>query len=224
MNNENQTDRVFLNPKNKQDVFKGLVYIGKVFAEHSWPNLEAVLNDRLRTLDDIDENLSNYTRHTYLAIVLFFSYVDAAALSTKKLLSNALKRHLLQPISNKQRALLEKDADRIGFEDLMKIQFSILPHSLGAPREYGTIKQQSLPYLFKLRDIRNSIVHPNGLADLIGVDVTGLGGKDINVPMAEFMGQLQKTIASCAKRLAPPQRRDNVDLLAWLQKREFNLK
>ena len=224
MTNENKTDQAFLHPKDKEGLFKGLIYVGKVFAEHSWPNLEAVLKDRLRTLNDIDENLSSYTRQTYLAIVLFFSYVDAAALSTKKLLSNARKQHLLQPISKKQLALLEKDSDRTGFEELMRIQFSILPHSLGAPREYGTLKQQSLPHLFKLREIRNSIVHPSGLADLIGVDVTRLDGKDINIAMAEFMSQLQKTLASCAKRIVPPERRDKVDLIAWLQKREFNLK
>lgn len=224
MSNENKTDQAILHPKDKEGLFKGLVYVGKFFAEHSWPNLEAVLKDRHKTINDINENFSINTRQTYLAIVLFFSYVDAAALSTKKLLSNARKKHLLQPMSKKQRALLDKDADRIGFEELMKIQFSILPHSLGVPRDYGTIKQQSLPHLFKLRDIRNRIVHPNGLADLIGVDVTKLEGKDVNIPMAEFMNQLQKTLASCAKRLAPPERRDKVDLLAWLQKREFKLK
>ena len=220
---ENKTDQAFLRPKNKEDLFKGLVYVGKVFAEHSWPNLEAVLQDRLKTLENIEDNLSSYTRQTYLAIVMFFSYADAAALSTKKLLANAHKQKLLQPIGNKPQALLIKDADRVGFEDLMKIQFSILPHALGAPREYGTLKQQAFPHLFKLREIRNRIVHPNGLADLIGVDVTSLGGKDINTPMAEFMSQLQKTIASCAKRLVPPERRDRVDLLEWLQKREFDL-
>jgi len=106
----------------------------------------------------------------------------------------------------------------------MKIQFSILPHSLGAPREYGTLKQQSLPYVFKLREIRNKIVHPNGLKDLIGVDITKLDGEDINVPMAEFMSTLQGTLARCAKRLVPSDKRDDVDLLEWLQKREFNLK
>jgi hypothetical protein len=223
MINSNQTDQEFLQPKDKVGLFRGLIYVGKVFSEHSWPNLEAVLKDRLTALRNIDENHSSYIRRTYLAIVLFFSYTDAAALSTKRLLSNARKQHLLQSISKKQRTLLEKDADRIGFEDLMKIQFSILPHSLGAPREYGTVKQMSLPHLFKLREIRNSIVHPNGLGDLIGVDVTRLGGKDINIPMAEYMTQLQRTLASCAKRLAPPETRNNVDLVAWLQKREFDL-
>lgn len=220
---ENKTDLEFLHPGNVKELFQGLLYVGKVFAEHSWPNLEAVLKDRKDTLKDIDRNFPAYTRQTYLAIVLFFSYVDAAALSTKKLLSNARKRHLLQPLSKNYRSLLEKKSTRVDFEELMKIQFSILPHSLGAPGEYGTIKQHSLPHLFKLREIRNSIVHPMGLADLVGIDVGRLDGKDINTPMAEFMSQLQQTLASCAKRLAPPGRRDDVDLVSWLQKREFNL-
>jgi len=224
MTKELKAEKAFLHPKDNVGLFRGLAYIGMVFAEHSWPNLEAILKERLKSVNDIDNNFPRYTRDTYLAIVLFFSYVDATALSTKKLLMNAKKQHLLRPMSKKQLALIEKDADRVGFEELMKIQFSILPCSLGAPSKYGTIKQHSLPNLFKLRGIRNSIVHPDGLADLIGVDVTGLDGKDINTPMAEFMSQLQKILASCAKRLVPPQKRDDVDVLAWLQKREFDLK
>jgi hypothetical protein len=105
----------------------------------------------------------------------------------------------------------------------MKIQFSVLPHSLGAPREYGTLKTQSLPYLFELRTIRNRIVHPNGLEDLMGVNTEALDDKDINIPMAEFMASLQDTLAACAKRLVPPEKRDDVDLLDWLHKREFKL-
>gem|GEM_PF-3799053 len=213
-----------MHPKDKPGLFGGILCVGRVFSEHSWPNLEAVLRQRLEAADNVENDFSTYTRLTYLAVVIFFSYVDAAALSTKTLLLRAQKKHLLQKLSNKQQALLDKDPKRIGFEDLMKIQFSILPHSLGAPSEYGTMKQQSLPYVFKLREVRNRIVHPSGLKDLVGVDIETLDGEDINVPMAEFMKTLQETLARCAKRLVPSDKKDDVDLLDWLQKREFDLK
>ena len=224
MISENSIDQEFLHPKDRRGLFDGLLYVGRVFSEHSWPNLEAVLRQRIEAIDNVENDFSTYTRLTYLAVVLFFSYVDAAALSTKTILLRAQKKHLLQKLSNKQQALLDKDPERVGFEDLMKIQFSILPHSLGAPREYGTLKQQSLPCVFKLREVRNRIVHPVGLKDLVGVDIEKLDSEDINVPMAEFMKTLQETLARCAKCLVPSDKRNDIGLLDWLQKREFNLK
>jgi hypothetical protein len=86
---ENKTDQTFLYPKDNQGIFAGVMYVGRVFSEHSWPNLEAVLRQRLNAIDNAENDFANYTRLTYLAIVLLFSYVDGAALSTKKLLYNA---------------------------------------------------------------------------------------------------------------------------------------
>lgn len=216
-------ERVVLNPKDSKGLTMGLLYIGKTFTEHCWPNMEAILKDRLAVIKNIETEFSSYTRLTYLSIVLFFSYVDGTALSTKNLLRNAQKNRLLEPISKKQRGLLEKSDDRITFEELMKVQFSILPHAVGAPVEYGTIKQQSLAYLFKLRKIRNRIVHPSGLYDLIGVDVSELGGKDINTPVVEFMGQLYQVLVRSAMRLIPPENREKADLKSWIRTREFHL-
>lgn len=223
MTQPHQIEQELLNPKDLKGLTQGLLYIGKVFTEHCWPNMEQVLRERLAALRSLEAQYPSYTRLTYLSIVLFFSYVDSTALSTKKLLHNARKHQILHSISKKQRGLLEKNDDRITFEELMKVQFSILPHAIGAPVEYGTIKQQSLDHLFKLRKIRNRIVHPSGLPDLIGVDVTQLGGKDINTPMAEFMEQLNQTLVRSARRLIPPENRENIDLSSWLRTREFDL-
>jgi len=121
MTSNNETDKVYLHPKDKRGLFGGLLYVGRVFSEHSWPNLEAVLRQRLEAVDDVEKDFSGYTRLTYLAVVLFFSYVDAAALSTKTILLRAQKKHLLQKLSNKQQALLDKDPERVGFEDLRKL-------------------------------------------------------------------------------------------------------
>ncbi|WP_154223574.1 hypothetical protein [Marinicella rhabdoformis] len=223
MNQSKQIDNEFLNPKELKDVTKGLLFIGKQFSEYSWPNLEPILIERLGIIKNIDNNLAQYTRLTYLSVVLFFSYVDGVAMSTKKLLLNSNKRGILRKISNKQRITLEKKDRLIGFEDLMKVQFSILPQMVGLQSEYGHLKQHSLPNLFKLRDIRNRIVHPLSLPDMMSVDLTFLEGKDINIAMQEFMNQLAKTLADCVKQLVPPENIDKVDLDSWFRKRQFDL-
>lgn len=84
MNQSKQIENKFLNPKELKDVTRGLKFIGKQFTELSWPNLEPILEERLVALKNIELNLAKYNRLTYLSVVLFFSYVDSVALSTKK--------------------------------------------------------------------------------------------------------------------------------------------
>lgn len=202
----------FLKPKTRADLFGGLMYVGKVFTIHSWPALESVLSRRKAFFQDIESNIDSIRLDTYLAIVMFFSHVDAAAISTQKILNEANGRGLLEPLSKAQTGLIRKPVQRTNFEEHMKIQFSVLPHAVGAPTEYGTIKQQALPNLFKLRKTRGKIVHPKDLEDLMAFDLSELDGKDINAPMAEYFLQLQKTIVRCARRLAPVETRDSIDL------------
>lgn len=223
MNQSQYIENEFLNPKELKDVTKGLLFIGKQFSEFSWPNLEPILKERLAVIKKAELNLAQYNRLTYLSVVLFFSYVDGVAMSTKKLLLKSNKRNILRQISNKQRTILEKKERFIGFEDLMKVQFSILPHMVGLNSEYGQIKQHSLPSLFKLREIRNRIVHPLNLPDMMSVDLTFLEGKDINIAMQEFMIMLAKTLANCVKQLVPPENIGKVNLDSWFRKRQFDL-
>lgn len=209
-----------LNPSNPIELFQCLLCIGRSFTDHCWPNLEAVLNERLAIINAGDMDLARYTRLTFLTILLFFSYLDSTALSTKKLLLNAQKSRLLGSLSGKQQKLLEKADDRVSFEELMKIQFSILPHAMGIPVEYGTLKQHALPDILKLRTIRNRIVHPMGLEDIVGVDVRELDEKDINTPISDYMQQLSKILARCSIKLVPPENRHKIDLRAWLRTRQ----
>ena len=198
-----EIEKKYLNPTSQRELVDGLLYLGKVFFEHCWTNLEATLIERKALFPTEQIDLPKYNRHTYLSIVLFFSYIDGIALSAKKPTLNATKNHLLKPLSRKNQILIEKPDNKASFEDLMKIQFSILPQAIGIPSEYGTIKHQSLPYLYKLREVRNKIVHPTSLYDLVGVDIIELDGKDITTPMIEFFRHLQKTLNESIKKLIP---------------------
>lgn len=218
--NQEKFDLLQLNPSNHIELFQSLMCIGRIFTDHCWPNLEAVLEERLLEFRTSDLSLDRYTRLSYLAILLFFSYLDSAALSTKKLLLDAENRGLLEPLSKNHKNMIKKPDARIKFDELMKVQFAVLPHAIGIPVEYGTLRQNVLPDIFKLRKIRNRLVHPMGLEDLIGVDVTELDGHDINLPISDFMHQLSEVLARCARKLVPPENRHKVDLRGWLKTRQ----
>ncbi len=113
---------------------------------------------------------------------------------------NASKTGVIKIESKKKNELLCKDENRLSFEDMMKIIFSILPSSFGESDYYGNIKNKELSTLFILREIRNSIIHPKGIEDFL-VSLKSLNGKDINEPMIKYIETLRKVINVCASKL-----------------------
>lgn len=201
-------------PKSGVDLFAGLLAISGFYVDHFWPNLLSLLLQRKKRLNNVDSpdfDLAAYVRLTYSTIVLFFSYLESSAQSTRQLLRVAEKRGLLQKLSGKQKSLLNKDPKFVRFEELMKIQFSILPMSVGVSVDYGTIKQTTLKSVFALRKVRDRIVHPLKISDTVGVDIDDLEGYDINRSIIDYSQHVVSQLTKCGRKLAPSGKRDTFD-------------
>jgi hypothetical protein len=159
-----------------------------------------LLKTRKDMLVDINSNLKKINTLTCSAVVMFFSYVENTALSIKRLLIKALDSDSITINSKKQHQLVYKDEDKLSFEDMMKLTFSVYPSVFGAGNHYGDIKNQDLKTLFILRDIRNIIVHPKGIEDMFA-SLSQLDGKDINLPMMNYVRALQNLMNICAKKI-----------------------
>ena len=83
---------------------------------------------------------------------------------------------------------------------MMKLTFSVFPSLFGAGNHYGDIKNRDLKTLFLLREIRNIIIHPKGIEDIF-VPLNQLGGKDINLPMMNYIKALQNLINICSQKI-----------------------
>lgn len=151
-------------------------------------------------LVDINADFEKINTLTYCAVVIFFSYVENTAISIKRLLIKALDAETINISSKKQHELVHKDEDKLSFEDMMKLTFSVFPSLFGAGNHYGDIKHRDLKTLFLLREIRNIIIHPKGIEDIF-VPLNQLGGKDINLPMMNYLKALKNLINICAKKI-----------------------
>ena len=172
------------------------------FMIFSGPYMKALiylLNSRKDLCENTKANFEKINTLTYSAVVIFFSYVENTAISIKRLLIEALEAKTINIRSKKQHELVHKDEDRLSFEDMMKLTFSVFPNSFGVGNHYGDIKNRDLKTLFLLREIRNTIVHPKGIEDIF-VSLKQLDGKDINQPMMNYLSALKNLINICAQK------------------------
>ena len=148
---------------------------------------------------DINANFTKFNTLTSCLVIIFFSYVENTAISIKRLMIRALDGETINISSKKQYELVHKDEDKLSFEDMMKLTFSVFPSSFGAGNYYGDIKNRDLKTLSLLREIRNIIIHPKEMEDIF-VSLKKLGGKDINLPMMNYMNAVKNLIKICAKK------------------------
>ena len=187
------------NPNHKKELLLELIKSFQIVGEHYMESIFFLLKSRKDMLVDIDSNFHKINTLTY-SIVMFFSYVENTAISIKRLLVKALDSGVITVNSKKQHQLVFKEEEKLSFEDTMKLTFSVYPSLFGEGSHYGDIKNNDPKTLHILRNIRNSIIHPKGIEDML-VTLKQLDGKDINLPMISYIKALQNLMNTCAKKI-----------------------
>ena len=188
------------NLNRKEIILLELLKSLQLFGDNYMESILFLLKSRKDLFVDIDANFKKINTLTYCSVVIFFSYVENTAISIKRLLIKGIDAKVINISSKKQHELVNKDEGRLSFEDIMKLTFSVFPGLFGLGNHYGDIKGRDLKSLFLLRDIRNVIIHPKGIEDIF-VSLKALGGRDINLPMMNYIKALQNLINICAKKI-----------------------
>lgn len=184
----------------KQNLLLYFIKLQRVYFNNYIPPLLDLLKQRKQTLNDLSTQYPKYQILTQCFIILFFTYIENTAISIKRILINGYNNSILTFESKNKQILLLKDEDKLTFEDVMKITFSLFPSAFGLDGHYGNIKETELSTLFLLRDIRNRIIHPKGIEDFI-VSLEPLNGEDINSPFVSYIQELQKVLNACDKNI-----------------------
>lgn len=183
-----------------QKILSQFIQLQRVFNDNYLPPLIDLLQQRKEALANLDAQYPKFNMLTQCVIVLFFTFVENSAISIKHILMDGCKSNALNIKSKNQMDILMKNDERLTFDDVMKITFSVFPTAFGMTDHYGNIKGKELSALFLLRDIRNRIIHPKGIEDFF-VSLKSLNGQDVNSPMVSYITELQKVLNACNKNI-----------------------
>ena len=184
----------------KRDLIRELIKAFQISGDHYMESISFLLRIRKEKMDDINHNLKEINTLTCCAIVMFFSYVENTTKFIKRILAKGIDSGIVTTDSRKHHQLVYKDEDKLTFEDMMKLTFSVCPSLFGAGNRYGDIKNRDLKTLFIMRDIRHTIIHPKGIEDMF-VTLRQLDGKDIDLPMIAYINALKNLINICAEKI-----------------------